>query len=91
MRSPTPQALAESLEHVVEINGDEPCTIHSDDYDMPIVALGIGSLDLIEWAFALEEEFDLEIEIDTLEGIASFSIVDASQWIKDIISNRTST
>ena len=81
MQPPTARDLAERLVRIIEANHDEAIAIPEEDYEIPIVNLGIGSLDLIEWAFELEAEYELEIDDDDLVEFAVFSFVDAERWL----------
>lgn len=86
MEPPTAQSLAQHLERIIAANHDEPLTIAPEDYAKPIVELEIGSLDLIEWAFELEEEFELEIDDDGLVEFVAFSLLDTERWLRDQIA-----
>ena len=88
MVPPTAHELAERLVKIIEANHDEAITIPEEDYETPIVNLGIGSLDLIEWAFEIEAEYELEIDDDSLVEFAVFSFVDAERWMAGKLAAR---
>ena len=81
MVPPTARELADRLVRVIEANHDESVVISEEDFETPIVELGIGSLDLIEWAFEIEAEYELEIDDDSLVEFAVFSFANAEQWL----------
>jgi acyl carrier protein len=85
---PTARELAARLERIIAANHDEAITIPEEELETPIVSLGIGSLDLIEWAFEIEAEYELELGDDELAQVAAFSFVDTERWLAEHLGSR---
>ena len=45
--------------------------------------VSIGNVQMIEWAFELEADFDLELELETIDSLVDFSLLDVRQWIAE--------
>ena len=54
---------------VVEVCGSDP-EVLADDATLD--TLGIDSLDLLEIAVAVEQEFDVEVDAEAFEGVRTF-------------------
>lgn len=86
MDTPNAAELARRLERVIEANHGIEFRIPPEDFEVPIIELDIGSLDLIEWGFELEAEFDLDFGDAELAEVASFSLDDAERWLAEVVS-----
>ena len=47
----------------------------SIDPDLPILDLGIDSLDLLEWTFVIEEKTGLDIDVQLVDDLAPDSSI----------------